>query len=175
MIMNIDDVVCKTELAIEMLLRDDFYLLSNNLNERSITHKLAEHIQVQFPEWHVDCEYNKNHDQVKSIHLEAQTTDNTDTDATTVYPDIIIHRRGFDQNLLVVEVKKSTNPNNGNFDKKKIEGYIRDIQYQCALFLKFGTGSNIGTPIIEKIWYRNNKGKAQQFTPPDRGILPPSR
>jgi hypothetical protein len=30
-------------------------LLEVNVNERSLTHKLAEHLQLRFLEWNVDC------------------------------------------------------------------------------------------------------------------------
>lgn len=33
-------------------------LLVMDVNERSISHKLAEHLAREFDEWDVDCEYN---------------------------------------------------------------------------------------------------------------------
>ncbi|HQK46046.1 MAG TPA: hypothetical protein PLP52_03750, partial [Syntrophorhabdaceae bacterium] len=45
--------------AIVALYRYDHELIDKNANERSITHKLAEHLQKEFPYWHVDCEYNR--------------------------------------------------------------------------------------------------------------------
>lgn len=53
--------------ALNVLLRADGYLLANNLSERSITHKLAEHLQNLFFEWNVDCEFNRNLDLPKEI------------------------------------------------------------------------------------------------------------
>jgi len=41
------------------LIKDDRYLLENEVNERSQTHKLAEHLQYLLPKWNIDCEYNK--------------------------------------------------------------------------------------------------------------------
>lgn len=46
--------------ALFMLAKEDEYLLLNQINERSITHKLAEYIQQILPEYNVDCEYNKH-------------------------------------------------------------------------------------------------------------------
>lgn len=34
------------------------YLLENNANERSLTHKLAEYLNLEFQDFDVDCEYN---------------------------------------------------------------------------------------------------------------------
>ena len=48
------------EKAITELIKSDEYLLKSNLNERTITHKLAEILQELLPEYNVDCEYNKN-------------------------------------------------------------------------------------------------------------------
>jgi hypothetical protein len=97
--------------AIATLLAEDQYLLVNDVNERSITHKLADYLQREFPDTNVDCEYNKNHDDTKRLRLPPKTDIRSDDlDAHTVFPDIIVHKRNTDENLLVIEVKKSTNP-----------------------------------------------------------------
>ena len=54
-----EDVKRRVIAAICALYRHDRELLDVDANERSITHKLAEHLQREFPEWHVDCEYNR--------------------------------------------------------------------------------------------------------------------
>ncbi len=46
--------------AYKLLLKNDNYLFVVNANERSLTHKLAECLQLEFPEYNVDCEYNRN-------------------------------------------------------------------------------------------------------------------
>jgi hypothetical protein len=53
------DVKAKLEAAIISLLEEDHYLIQNNVSERAITHKLAEYLQKEFPEYKVDCEYNR--------------------------------------------------------------------------------------------------------------------
>lgn len=126
--------------AINWLLNRDRFLLVNNVNERSISHKLAEHLQVIFPDWHVDCEYNRNHASVKKLRFEPSNLSADDTQGTTVYPDIIVHRRGTKQNLLVIEVKKSTNVDNGDFDREKLDLFIADLGYTCGAFVEFATG-----------------------------------
>ena len=57
--MSLEDVKKRVIAAICALYRHDRELLAVDANERSITHKLAEHLQREFPEWHVDCEYNR--------------------------------------------------------------------------------------------------------------------
>ena len=54
-----EDVKRRVIAAICALYRHDRELLDVDANERSITHKLAEHLQRKFPGWHVDCEYNR--------------------------------------------------------------------------------------------------------------------
>ena len=106
-----DDLEEKIIRAADGLLKHDAYLLAHDVNERSITHQLAIHVKQQFPEWDVDCEYNRNHDNVKRLDLPPRNNIRAgDLNATTVFPDVIVHRRGSDDNLVVIEVKKSSNP-----------------------------------------------------------------
>ncbi len=54
--------------VVEALLKvgeKDKALLAVSANERSITHKLAEYLQTAFPEYNVDCEYNRDGDDPK--------------------------------------------------------------------------------------------------------------
>jgi|688.fasta_scaffold00232_34 hypothetical protein len=51
--------------GLEILTSEDRHLLDNNLSERCITHKLGEHYQNIFPDWNVDCEYNRNLKEIK--------------------------------------------------------------------------------------------------------------
>jgi hypothetical protein len=112
-------------------LKADRDLLVINANERSMTHKFAEHLQREFPDWKVDCEYNRNGDVPKQLHwmLDGAVAAN-DEDGHTVFPDIIIHRRGKRDNLLVIEAKKSSN-RSGN-DREKLEAFIRDDRYEYS-------------------------------------------
>ena len=48
--------------ALDQLLRADAELLNNDVNERSISHRLACYLEPLFPGWNVDCEYNRKHD-----------------------------------------------------------------------------------------------------------------
>ena len=123
------------------LLTNDGYLIRNNLNERAITHKLAEHLQKQFRGWDVDCEYNRDADHVKLIHFKKieENISNSDINGRTVYPDIIIHKRGTRNNLVVIEAKKDSNPQSEDIDKRKIAGYMHDLGYKHGVFIKFIT------------------------------------
>ncbi|MEQ8190592.1 MAG: hypothetical protein ABRQ39_21680 [Candidatus Eremiobacterota bacterium] len=101
--------------ALERLIDLDDYLLEHNVYEISITHKLAEYLQQEFPYWTVDCEYDKNYKEEvltngpKKQYVLKQINDcreNSHSEAS-IYPDIIIHHRGTKENLLIIEVKKA--------------------------------------------------------------------
>lgn len=83
---------------------DDFYekdkeLLEyqnqyNIISERCISFRLGIYFQKKFSKYNVDCEYNRDMDNVKTI------------DEKKVYPDIIVHNRKTFNNLIWVEIKK---------------------------------------------------------------------
>lgn len=128
--------------AATSLLTHDKYLLTCDLNERSITHKFAEHLQREFSEWNVDCEYNRDHHDPKRLDLPRHDdVHSDDLDAKTVYPDIIVHRRGTNLNIVVIEVKKSTNPEGDGWDKRKLAAFRTQLAYRVALFFRFRTGA----------------------------------
>ncbi len=110
--------------ALATMQQQDAHLLSADVNERSVTHRLAMYLQAEFPDWHVDAEYNRDHYKIKAVRLEPESKMSDDIDATTVFPDIIVHRRDTDDNLLVIEVKKTGQVGTGH-DKKKLEAYMR--------------------------------------------------
>lgn len=178
--------------GLNTLLADDGYLLLNDTSERSITHKLAEHIQLLMQGWNVDCEYNKYGRDVKRLGVSAsellvamkgliakalheekiqqeeadwaissiesheslidiygekvpravvkslysqiiEKVQGTELEEfggvlkivvtrmndrqksiqdVSIFPDIIVHHRGTDDNLIVIETKKSSEPRN---------------------------------------------------------------
>jgi hypothetical protein len=127
--------------ALAKLFERDADLLRNDVNERSITHKLAEYLQAEFHGWQVDCEYNRNHDKTKTLkHSQRRTVRINNTDAVSVFPDIIVHQRETDRNLLVIEVKQKTSRESSCFDIKKLCAFKEELRYKHALFLELKTG-----------------------------------
>lgn len=118
-------------------LKEDRYLLDVSINERSLTHKLAEYIQKEFPGWDVDCEYNRNGLNPKKLKTLVKDTKTDDTEGDTVFPDIIIHKRGQNNNLVVIEAKKSSNTNSRDNDENKLKAYKKDLGYKYALKIIF--------------------------------------
>ena len=142
--------------ALNELVKRDSYLLTTNINERSISHRLAVYLESQFPNWDVDCEYNRNHDDVKRLRLKPRRTTDHDMEAVTVFPDIIVHRRRLQKNLLVIEIKKSTNNEEQDRDFKKLMEFVRhpDYDYEFGLFLEIGTDHHIEEGLwAHAIWF----------------------
>ncbi len=139
------------EAAIQLLLERDVYLLRSDANERSISHRLALYLQQQFAGWDVDCEYNRDGHEPKRLSRSPRRVSTDDSQGQTVYPDIIVHHRGLADNLLVIEMKKSTNPQSDNEDIDKLARYKEHLSYGFALFLRLGTGPHTGT-ILRMQW-----------------------
>jgi len=139
--MNYDfkEIQKKVNVAIGVLLKNDEKLLKIDVHERSITHKLAEYLQIQFPDWNVDCEYNRKGDATKIIqgHLEECTEHEKQY---RVFPDIIVHQRGTNSNLLVIEVKKNTSSKKRECDERKLKYFTKsdeEYHYSYGLFIEF--------------------------------------
>jgi hypothetical protein len=142
----------KVHVAIDCLLSNDSYLLEVDANERAITHWLGVYLHEQFEDWDVDCEYNRQLKNTKRLFSEKWESppdlapDGTppafDTNAKTVYPDIIIHRRGTDRNLLVIEVKKTSSDVDNEFDLRKLCLYREQLHYRYGLFMRIAVGKD---------------------------------
>jgi hypothetical protein len=142
-----EDILGRLGIASAIFLERDRYLLEVDANERSMTHKFGEHLQAQFPDWDVDCEFNRLGRLPKELRLTvASDIPEDDADATTVYPDIIVHHRGERANLLVIEAKKSGRDNAR--DRQKLDAFKADddYQYAYAALMRFVTG---GRPDIQ--------------------------
>jgi len=151
--MNHQQLTQKIENSIAKLHQNDAVLLSIDVNERTISHKLAEYIQSEFLDYSVDCEYNRHIDSTKILDIPRNSINWMDIDAKTIFPDIVIHEMLSDENnLLVVEIKKSSNRTNRAFDKSKIKAFtLPPFDYTFGLFLEIDV--NDTNDIFE--WYCN--------------------
>lgn len=141
-------------------LKKDKHLFLVDANERTLTHRLAIYLEEKIKKlesgWDVDCEYNRDvtstkKPYTKKLKLCAPPDYNDgppyeDENATTVFPDIIVHKRGKsgykDGNLLVIEVKKSTSRVSDEYDKKcKLPAYLKELHYAYAYYILLETGN----------------------------------
>lgn len=153
--MDESEVMQTVDRAVEALIENDNVLLQWDVNERSITHKLAEHLQTRVQNgWIVDVEYNREgHDESKKFLSDEYFSEepSRDNDKRLVYPDIIVHKRGTNKNLVVIEVKKDTGLDEK--DSEKVEGYIQSLGYRYGLCISFTTDGEITEDSFQCWWY----------------------
>jgi hypothetical protein len=129
----------------------DGKLLESNANERSITHRLAVYIEREIPFatagviYDVDCEYNRSNEKPKRLTSFKRRIDSDNADGVTVYPDVIVHQRGTNCNLIVVEAKLDSSEQKcvGSLscicDRCKLKAYKHELGYTYAFFVTFPT------------------------------------
>ncbi len=156
--------------AIATLRDKDNFLLKHDISEWAISHKLAVYLNDKFPGLDVDCEYNgyanaDNHKKYLMI-LHSRLKDlgqlrDSDSDGEllkrSVFPDIIVHKRGKNSNLLIIEVKKAGS-SGISYDREKLcrytsPKYQNDLNYQLGALVIFTTGRE--DPAHEIEWYEN--------------------
>ena len=126
--------------SLRFTMKNDSFLVENDASERAIAHKLAEYLQKEFPEWHVDCEYNRNMDQVKRR-----------ADRTGFIPDIIVHLRETQSNLIVIEVKKSNGEYNDEEQRLK-EATLGIFGYKLGIYVIFNVLGDYYVPPVVKFF-----------------------
>ena len=123
--------------ALDLLFQNDGNLLSVNASEQAIAARFAGYLQGHFPGYDVDVEYNRMGDVPKTVAWSDKPE--------RVYPDIIVHRRRTNTNVLAIELKKTSNPEGKANDLLKLAAYRRELGYLHALFLRLGVGDIVGS------------------------------
>ena len=113
---SLKEKFCK---CLKLTIEKEAYLIEKDVSERAIAHKLAEYLQKEFQDYNVDCEYNRKYDEVKL---------RSDRERGFV-PDIIVHKRGTDENLMIVELKKTGRRKNE--EKERLKEAINDPLKYC--------------------------------------------
>ena len=112
------------KIALDMLFYKDQYLIYNETNmhvsELSISHKLGHYLALLIDEYDVDCEYNRN-----------LTDPKTNKANHLIRPDIIVHKRGSnDDNFVIIEIKPWWNDDTNKDVKKLYEMTKQDGQFR---------------------------------------------
>jgi hypothetical protein len=95
------------------------FLFEHDLGERTLTHRLAAWLQKHFPEFTVDCGYDRLGP--RTMHLPHGTITSTDDHLDkSIYPDIVVHQRDVPKNLLAIEVRKASNHQPEEHDRQKL-------------------------------------------------------
>lgn len=99
------------------LLDRDAYLLWADVNDGTVTHRFAMYVEQAFRDWDVDCEHSRDGHDPKEIACGSR--DDAEH-GSRVFPDVIVHKRGRAENLVVCELKKSNNPEPDSRDFEKL-------------------------------------------------------
>lgn len=135
--------------SLKKLFEKDALLVNQvyNINERSISHKLANYIEKYLfdnnIDFDVDVEYNRmtsaqdeggidvGNAVAKTIHY-----DDHPQKERFVYPDIIIHKRNENINIGIIEVKMAWKSNLKQLDYQKVNQYLSELEYQHGVFIE---------------------------------------
>lgn len=146
--------------ALDVLVRNEKQLIQNDINERTLAHRLAIYLESEFPGYNVDIEYNRNveigehepkyiwnvkegFENAYKRAIQAHADIKEFIEQITTYPDIIVHERGTNShNLLVIEIKKNNNKTDWEIDKTKLiaftkldEGYKYKLGIHLVLYI----------------------------------------
>lgn len=146
--------------ALDILIQNEKKLIQNDINERTIAHRLAIYLESEFPGYNVDVEYNRNieigehepkyiwnvkegFEKAYQRAIEAHSDIKEFIEQITTYPDIIVHERGNNaHNLLVIELKKNNNKSDWEIDKTKLiaftqqnEGYKYKLGIHLVIYI----------------------------------------
>jgi hypothetical protein len=102
----------------EFYAREEF-LFEQDLGERALTHRFAVQVERQFPDFEVDCEFDRLGP--RTLNLPRGSIVSTDDHlGKSIYPDIVVHQRRVPVNLLAIEVRKASNHQPVEHDRHKL-------------------------------------------------------
>lgn len=132
--------------AIDLLYEKDFDLLKRDydISERTISHRLAIYIETFFQNtgYQVDIEYNRMRekygggDDIGNLMGKRLNWENSGEGSSYVYPDIIVHKRDTDQNLVEIEIKMAWKNRKKDSDYKKINEYMSELGYEYGVYIE---------------------------------------
>lgn len=127
--------------AIERVLLADQFLLDEAAHERSVAHSLAVYLEPYFPGWNVACEYNREQDSKQDKRNSKQLA----STGHLCLPDIVVHQRGTENNLLAIDVKTwPCSSERAATDQNKLTDYSGSPhKYRHVLHLQFNKGGSV--------------------------------
>lgn len=133
-------------------------MIKNGVNERCIAawifHYLNNVVSIcptcgtaNLPELRWDLEYNRNGESSKEV------------DGGKVIPDLILHKRGSDKDICVIEIKKEKGAETENDYRKLMAMTSQFCKYRYA----FGIHLILGENNFSMAWFKNGCGKPFSF------------
>ncbi len=175
--LTINEARPKVVEALTELFKKDAMLLTLDVAEECIVHKLGKYLEPKFPDLNVDVEYNGWFDRhPKYLHRLVERF-GTDLHRKEAYPDVLAHWRRKPVNVLVVEVKrtKNTAARSRDIDHFKLSSFTapelpmnETFHYHVGLFLDIATGDDVDGKLYAKAtWYVDGdiEIKAEELCP----------
>jgi hypothetical protein len=124
------------EQALRTLVAVDVGLIRRDAGERCLVARLMLHIQPLIPGWFVDVEFNRQgaNQDPKRLGIDPNCAKKFDREGRALaIPDLIVHNRLPEgPNLMVVELKKSTNRMSRDCDRMRVNRFIEAMDYRCG-------------------------------------------
>jgi hypothetical protein len=149
--MTREEIASIVDAALDELTTSQPELLALDVTERALSHHLAVAIRNRVaPDLDVDVEYNRHGADPKRLQLPPRDALDREIRATTVFPDILVHKRNSDtRNVLVLEVKK---PGEGlAYDELKLRAFRQELGYLHTAHLILGQDAN-GKVVRQVLW-----------------------
>ena len=109
----------KVVAALKEFYAREAFLFEHDLGERTLTHRLALYVERQFPDFEVDCDFDRLGPRTLNMpHGSIVSTD--DHLGKSIYPDIVVHQRSVPNNLIAIEVRKAHNHQPLEHDRQKL-------------------------------------------------------
>ena len=155
--MEEDEVKGRLKSALGRLAHEDGYLLEKDLSERCIAARLAMYLQDEFREHKVDVEYNRDGDTPKRLNLHQECANYRDEHGEAlVVPDVVVHCRGSEgPNVLVLEVKKVSNPVGLDCDRARVLAFRAQLRYQFGALIVCETRAGGKHNVWIEEWFTN--------------------
>ena len=130
----------KVVAALREFYAQETFLFEHDLGERTLTHRLAVHLERQFAGFNVDCDYDRLG--ARTLRLPRGTIVSTDDHlGKSIYPDIVVHQRSVPNNLIAIEVRKAGNHQPPEHDRQKLRALTDPhiwFAYWIGLLLTLG-------------------------------------
>jgi hypothetical protein len=109
----------KVVAALKEFYAHEAFLFEHDLGERTLTHRLALHVERQFPDFEVDCDFDRLGP--RTLNMPRGSIVSTDDHlGKSIYPDIVVHQRSVPNNLIAIEVRKAGNHQPLEHDRQKL-------------------------------------------------------
>ncbi len=109
----------KVVAALKEFYAHEAFLFEHDLGERTLTHRLALHVERQFPDFEADCDFDRLGP--RTLNMPRGSIVSTDDHlGKSIYPDIVVHQRSVPNNLIAIEVRKAGNHQPLEHDRQKL-------------------------------------------------------